>query len=145
VLLAVLAAGAVYAVAASGQGEGTRIGLIVVNSDTGTKVIPPAIHKGDPRPGARVLGRLRVQDPNGHPRGHLIAVCTVVDRHDVSCTYSLRLGEGTIEAQGTGRTDSTSGVVAVVGGTGRYVGASGVLRQQPETQAGRTPLTVELR
>jgi hypothetical protein len=143
-LVLVVLAGGYVAVDALGQNEGTRLVLVQLDTDNGTRVVPMEPLKRRPSPGARVLGRLPLTDPEGHPRGHAVTVCTIVDQRTVSCTYSMRLREGTIEALGSLPTeDGGGGTIPAVGGTGRYGGASGVVKFE-ESQGDRMTVTVEL-
>lgn len=77
--------------------------------------------------------------------GRFVSRCTQVTGTDFHCQGSLLLEGATIELATTTDFDDPGGIVAaVVGGTGRYQGASGEARISPTATAGTSQLVVHL-
>ncbi len=68
----------------------------------------------------------------GKAVGHIAAMCTVVTKTQFLCNGSLFLPGGVIELLAPVRSEGDAPLnIPVVGGTGAYVGAQGVMRSTP--------------
>ena len=102
---------------------------------TNTAVLPP---RG--RAGNAVSSRLIVRDRFGRAIGDLLTDCRWVTSGLRLCVGQVSLPLGSIAVIGASRTEFL-GQLAVVGGTGRYVGAAGALLFN-EIGAGRYVISI---
>lgn len=105
--------------------SGTQALAFVAVENPKSEVVVDAGKKGD-SPGDSVYFSENLL-LNGKKVGRTAIACTFYSRSAGRCLGTLRLPGGTIEAGGSDL-GGRSFVVAILGGTGRYAGASGVLR-----------------
>lgn len=116
VALAILATGVVSAHATA---ETIQVGARVQH--TNTAHLPPVGRAGDAD-----STRMIVRDRQGHAIGDMLTDCRWVTAGLRLCVGQVSLPLGSIAVLGASRTPFL-GQFAVVGGTGRYLGANGVL------------------
>lgn len=116
VALTMIAAGLFVAHANAAQIEVTARA-----NNTNTVVLPPAGRAGDAESGLWV-----VSDRHGRAIGDMLIDCRWVTAHLRLCVGQMSLPLGALAVLGASRTRFL-GQLAVVGGTGRYVGANGTL------------------
>jgi allene oxide cyclase-like protein len=83
----------------------------------------------------------RLRDTQGKTIGRLDGFCVFVDESSRTCTESYLLPGGKINIVGT----TGFGAATVIGGTGRYAGATGTVDGKPVRPDGTIPNLITLR
>lgn len=127
-----------FAGSAAGASTSAQIEVTARVSHTNVARLPPAGRGGD-----AVSSLWIVRDRHGQAVGDMLVACRWVTRGLQLCAGQLSLPLGAIAVIGASRTRFL-GQLAVVGGTGRYVGADGTLLFKA-TGASRYVLSVQYR
>jgi hypothetical protein len=140
-ILLVVLAGSTLAVAAATGGQAAPHGaatvsyLVQFQGATGVVDVPlnrpPNAVASDPHPGDELLSQSRVLDIHHHHIGRTSELCTMTVKHPATfdCSFNVLLNDGNeLTVHGAINPMQNPWTAPVVGGTGRYAGAHGIIR-----------------